>query len=313
VSSEGSRPREDRAHEIRRTTGEEWLLGFRILITDATAYVGRELVRALAGAEVAVVGGTTTLAKAAGLEREGVKPAVIDFSDRASLAAAMRGVDSAFLLVPLGERMAEWAATALSVAVASGVGHVVRASVIGADVNVPFRLGRAHGMVDQLLVESGMPYTILRRNALMQEYVSRYGAGVRERAVLELPQGDGRVSLVDLRDVARAAARVLLGPGPHWNRAYDLTGPDALSNRDVARVISEVTGRTVRYSSPPDAEYRRSLAEAGGAEWAAEAEMSFHAHVRAGGAARVTRDVEEITGAGATAFVEFAREHAGSW
>lgn len=295
------------------TTGKERPLGFRILITDATAHVGRELVRALAGAGATVVGGTTTLAKAAGLERQGVEPAVVDYSDRASLAAAMRGVDSAFLLLPLGEAMAEWAANALSVAMASGVNHIVRASVIGADVNVPFRLGRAHGMVDQLLVESGMPYTILRGNATMQEYVSRYGAGVRERGVLELPQGYGRLSLVDLRDVGRSAARVLLGPGPHWNRAYDLTGPDALSNRDVARVISEVTGRSVRYSSPPESEFRRSLAASGQGEWAAEAEMSFHAHVRAGGAARVTRDVEEITGARATSFAEFAREHAGSW
>jgi uncharacterized protein YbjT (DUF2867 family) len=288
-------------------------VSFRVLITGATEYVGRELVRALAGADAKVVGGTTTLAKAASLESQGVEPAVIDFSDTASLAAAMRGVDSVFLLLPLEETMGQRAANVLSIARASGVGHVVRASVMGADVNVPFRLGRAHGMVDQLLIESGMPYTILRRNSLMQEYTSRYGAGVRERGVLELPQGDGRVSLVDLRDVARSAARVLLSPGPHWNRAYDLTGPQALSNEEVARVISEVTGRIVRYSSPTDDEVRRDMMEAGAGEWATEAEMGFHAYVRAGGAARVTRDVEEITGTRPTSFAEFAREHVGSW
>lgn len=288
-------------------------MGFRILVTGATEIVGRELVKALAGADVAVVGGTTTLAKAAGLGGQGAEAAVIDFSDRASLAAAMRDVDSVFLLMPLAETMGEWGANALAVARASGVRHVVRASAMGADVNVAFRLGRAHGMVDQLLVESGIPYTILRPNSFMQDYLSHFGSGIRERGAIELPQGDGRVSLVDARDVACAAARVLTSPGPHWNRAYDLTGPDALSNGDVARVISDVTGRTVRYRSVPDEDVRRDMRSEGAGEWNTEAVMSLHAHIRAGGAARVTRDVEEITGKEPASFAKFAQEHAGSW
>lgn len=285
----------------------------RVLITGATENVGREVLKALAGCDVTVVGGTTTLAKAAGLEDQGVEPAVIDFSDRASLAAAMRGVDSVFLLMPLAETMGEWAGNVLSVARASGVQHVVRASALGADVNVAFRLGRAHGMVDQLLIESRIPYTILRLNSFMQDYLSRYGTGIRERGVIELPQGDGRVSLVDVRDVAGSAARILTSPGPHWNRAYDLTGPEALSNADVARVISEVTGRAVRYDPPPDDAVRRDMLRAGAGEWSTEAVMSLHAQIRTGGAARVTRDIEEITGNKPAGFAEFAREHAGSW
>jgi uncharacterized protein YbjT (DUF2867 family) len=285
----------------------------RILITGATGNVGRELARALADTDAAVVGGTTTLAKAAGLEAQGVEPAVIDFSDRASLVTAMRDVDSVFLLMPLAERMGEWAANALAVARASGVQHIVRASAMGADVNVAFRLGRAHGMVDQLVIESAIPYTILRPNPFMQNYLGHYGAGIRERGAIELPQGDGRVSFVDLRDVSRSAARVLTSPGPHWNRAYDLTGPEALSNDDVARVISEVTGRAVRYGPLPDEDVRRDMLGAGAGEWNTEAVMSLHTHVRQGGAERVTRDVEEITGRRPTSFAEFAREHAGSW
>lgn len=288
-------------------------MGLRILVTGATGNVGRELLRALAHVGATIVGGTTTLAKAAGLEKQGVEPAVIDFSDPASLAAAMRGVDSVFLLVPLAETMGEWGANALSVARASGVQRIVRSSAMGADVNVAFRLGRAHGMVDQLVIESGIPYTILRPNSSMQSYLSSYGAGIRERGAIELPHGDGRVSLVDVRDVARSAARVLTNPGPHWNRAYDLTGPEALSNHDVARAISGVIGRAIRYTSLPDDDARREMLKAGAGEWNVEAVMSLHGHIRAGKAAAVTPDVEEITGTKPTSFAQFAKEHAGSW
>jgi uncharacterized protein YbjT (DUF2867 family) len=288
-------------------------VGQRILITDATERLGKELARALAGEGATVVGGTTTLAKAAGLEADGIEPAVIDFGDRASLAAAMRRADTVFLSVPLAETMGEWAANAIGVARASGVRHLVRSSVTGADVNVAFRLGRAHGMVDQLAAESGIPCTILRASPLMQDYASHLGPGIRDRGLIELPQGDGRLSLVDVRDAARAAAVVVTNPIPHWNHAYDLTGPDALSNAEVASTISDITGRTVRYASRPDADVRRDMLRAGLPEWNVEALMSLHAHVRAGGAAAVTSDVERITGSAPRSFADFAREHAGSW
>jgi len=288
-------------------------MGIRILVTGATGSVGRELLRALAGHDVTVIGGTTTLAKAAGLERQGVEPAVVDFSDCSSLAAAMRGVKRIFLSMPLAEAMAAWAANVLAVARAAGIHHIVRSSAMGADVNVAFRLGRAHGMVDQLIAESEIPYTILRPSSLMQDYVSSYGQGIRERGTIALPRGDGRVSLVDGRDVARSAALVLTSPGPHWNRSYDLTGPEALSNEDIARTISRVIGRAIGYTSPDDDDVRREMLEAGTAEWDVEAVMSLHRHVRAGKAAAVTGHVEEITGAKPTSFAQFALEHADSW
>ena len=288
-------------------------MSIRILVTGATGNVGRELLRALSGTDATLVGGTTTLSKAASLEEQGVEPALIDFSDRASLAAAMRGVDSVFLLMPLAETLGQWGSNVLGVARAAHVHHVVRSSVMGADVNVAFRLGRAHGMVDQLLIESGIPYTILRPNAFMQSYALEYGAGIRERGVIELPHGDGRTSLVDARDLARTAARVLVDPGPHWNRAYDLTGPEALSNHDIARAISEVTGREITYRSPPDDAVRREMLEAGVSEWNVEAAISHHAYIRAGRAARLSPDVEAITGVRPTSFGQFAAEFAGSW
>lgn len=288
-------------------------MGIRILVTGATGSVGRELLKVLSGVDVTVVGGTTTLAKAAGLERLGVEPSVVDFSDCSSLAAAMRDVNSVFLLMPLAETMGAWGANVLAVARAAGVHHIVRSSATGADVNVPFRLGRAHGMVDQLIIESGIPYTILRMSPFMQEYLLSHGQGIRERGAIELPQGDGRVSLVDARDVARSAARVLTDPGPHWNRAYDLTGPEALSNEDVARTISRVTGRAIEYVSPEDDDVRREMLDAGRSEWDVDAILSLHRHVRAGKAAGVTRHVEEITGVKPTTFAQFAAEHADSW
>jgi uncharacterized protein YbjT (DUF2867 family) len=288
-------------------------MSIRILVTGATGSVGRDLLRILSDTDATLVGGTTTLSKAAGLEEQGVEPALIDFSERASLAAAMRGVDSVFLLMPLAKSLGQWGSNALGVARAAGVHHVVRLSVMGADVNVAFRLGRAHGMVDQLVIESGIPYTILRPNAFMQNYTRDHGASIRERGMIELPHGDARTSLVDARDVARSAARVLMDPGPHWNRGYDLTGPEALSNHDVARAISAVTGREIRYRSVLDDDSRRAMLEAGLCEWTVEAVLSHHAHIRSGRAAIVSPDVEAITGSKPTTFEAFARDFAGSW
>ena len=70
---------------------------------------------------------------------------------------------------------------------------------------------------------------------------------VGDDGVLRGPAGEGRVAAVARADVARAAAAVLLDSDEHAGATYDLTGPEALTLGEVAQILSEETGREVRF------------------------------------------------------------------
>ena len=123
------------------------------------------------------------------------------------------------------------------------------------------------------------------------------------------PMGEGRVSFVDARDIAAVATRTLLDDG-HEGKAYDVTGPEALSNADVAEKISAAIGKPVTYADVPPEESRKGMIEMGLPEWFADDLVTLFGVYREGRAAEVSDAVETITGRPATSYDEFAADHA---
>lgn len=278
-----------------------------ILVTGATGNIGRELVTQLKAAGAHVIASSNS-----GRAVEGVETRRADLADAASLAHAFQGIDTLFLLLPLQADMVTLAGNAVAAARAAGVTHIVRSSGAGADAASPVAIGRVQGEIDRLVMESGIAYTITRPNCFMQNFVTFYADMIRGGA-LYLPQGDGKVSFVDVRDIAAVNATILRHPADHAGRIYELTGGEALSNADVVARIGTVLGHKVEYVPVTDDAAIASMRAAGAGAWSIDVLMSLNRMIAAGHAAAVSADVQALLGRAPIAFERFVADYAGSW
>jgi len=284
-----------------------------ILVMGATGTVGSGVVDILAEQGADFAAAVRDDESEARLRDLGVDTVRADYSDPDSLLAAMHGVAHVFLILPLDQSMMDWGRNAIAAAKEAEVKCVVRSSVLGADANAHFRLGRAHGVMDQTLDESGLPFVVLRPNTFMQNYVRYLGPAIRETGLLPLAEQDGATSFIDARDVAAAVAAVLLEPDRHLGRIYTLTGPEALDNTAVAEIIAKAAGRDVRYQKVEIEEAGLALESLGMPEWNVHMVLSMTRYVKAGYAAFTTKAVEHLTGRPARTFEQFAEDFADAW
>ncbi len=108
---------------------------------------------------------------------------------------------------------------------------------------------------------------------------------------------------------AAVAVKALTEDG-HEGKTYTLTGPEALSSTQVAEILSEDTGREIRYVDLPPEQFKQALLAAGVSEWSANALIDLQLLYRRGGASEVTGDLEEVLGRKPVAFEQFSRDYA---
>lgn len=280
-----------------------------MFVTGATGTVGSALVELLlARGERVVVGVRDDGATSRVPPDAEARP--FRFGDApVALEGALRGADRLFLLRP--PAIADVEAKLFPVVDAArrvGVRHVVFLSLQGVQVN----RRTPHHAVEAYLRASGAPWTFLRPNLFMQNFTSTYAAEIRERDRIFVPAGRALTAFVDARDVARVAAAVFTSPG-HVRRAYTLSGEQSLSYRHVARLLSEVLGRPIRYSAPSEDEYLAHLATQGLPRDYLEVQRMIHRVVRLNVSALPNRSVRRLTGTPATTFRRFAEDHAALW
>lgn len=281
----------------------------KVLVTGATGTVGAELVKNLSARGVAVRAAVHSAAKAEKVRGPNVETVEMDLARPESVDAAFKGVDKAFLLTPGAQNMVELGQRMVDAAKKGGVKHIVRLSGFGADVEPGIQFGQWHRAVERHIEASGIAYTILRPNNFMQNFIVNYPAA---GGVYYLPLGDGKISYIDVRDIAAVAATVLTATG-HEGKAYTLTGGEAISVSEVAQAISAATGKTFSYVNVPEEAARNAMKEHHVPDWMASALMELHAIGKAGYAAHISPDVEKITGGAPTLFSRFAKDNAGAF
>lgn len=279
-----------------------------ILVTGSTGTVGSQVVHALSN----VPGLTVRAATRGGKNPFGgaVTTVGFDFDDPASLQSAVAGVDKVFLLTPFTPNQVELAGRLIEVAKAAGVKHVVKLSAIGCEVEPGIQLGRWHRAVERLVEASGIAYTFLRPNNFYENFLNYYPP--QADGNIYLPWGSAGASFLAATDIAEVAKRALTQPG-HEGKAYTLTGPQSLTIEHAARVIGEVTGRTIRYVDVPEEAARKGMLDVGMPSWMVDAMMELHALDKAGYAAAVAPDLVQLLGRPAQTFEEFAKLHADRW
>jgi uncharacterized protein YbjT (DUF2867 family) len=119
--------------------------------------------------------------------------------------------------------------------------------------------------------------------------------------------GDGRVAMIDARDIAAVAVAALTTPG-HEGKIYTLTGPEALTFDDVANTLSQRPGMQIRHVRVSVDDVRTALESAGVAAWFADDMARLHATLAAGYEDLVTDDVSAVTGKPARTLAQFVRD-----
>ncbi|NJP91533.1 SDR family oxidoreductase [Nonomuraea sp. FMUSA5-5] len=270
-----------------------------ILITGAGGTVSRAVLRSLEGtADVRVL--VRDPAKAP----SGVEVAVGDLDEPATLGEAFRGVKTLWVLTPMGPHAPHRSMNALWAAKQAGVSHVVRMSAIGAAHDAPTRNGRLHALSDVELAASGLDWTILRPAFFMQNLFGSVNGDTLYGAL-----GEGRIGMIDVRDIGAAAAEILRAPERHKGATYTLTGPASISLASVAEDLSRVHGRPIGYERVPVEAAVRSMREAGLPAWDAQVTGEYLVAYAKGWGDYTTPDFETVTGRPATPFIDFARDH----
>ena len=271
-----------------------------ILVTGASGTVGSEVVKALgSGAHVRAAYRTRPQNVPPGVES-----VALDYERPQTIAPALKGVDTVFLL----SNAVQPERAVVEEAKRVGVRRIVKLSVIGA-ADEAFSFARWHRPIERLIEASGLAWTHLRPNGFMQNVVNFMGETIRSQSAFHASVGDAAISTVDARDVGAAAARVLSEPG-HEGKAYELTGPAAITYAQVAQTLSRVLGRPIRYVPISREQYRQGAIAAGIPEAYADALVDLDRFYGEGKASAVSPSVRQLTGRDPIAFEQFARDHA---
>ncbi|TDN70018.1 SDR family oxidoreductase [Paraburkholderia sp. BL10I2N1] len=279
-----------------------------ILVTGATSAISAEVIKGLVAANAKVRALVRNPEKGDSLARSGIDIVVGDLEKPQTLDAVFAGVDTAFMLTPPGPRAPEQGSNALWAARQAGVRRIVRLSAFGAAHNAPTINGRLHALSDAELIASGLSYTILKPHFFMQNLLMA-ARSVAEQGILPLPMGNGRMGMIDTRDIASFAARVLMSDG-HANVSYTLTGPASISMDETACALASVLAKPVRYQDVPLDAALRNMAEMGFDDFTLNVLHDYFVAYSGNWGDVVTDDILRVTGAPARTVAEFARDFA---
>ncbi len=251
-------------------------------------------------------------ARVVGLSRtpecvHGVAARHADYDDPEGLVRAFAGAERLLLIsAPMqpGAVRIRQHANAIRAAVRAGVGHVLYTSIARAtDPANPAAVAVDHGVTEATLATSGLTYTVLR-NSQYAELVLAGAPAALSCGMLLDNCGTGAVSYIAREDCAQVAA-TLLAEGGHANEVLEVTGAEALTQADVAALLTDLTGVPVRYLPLTDEQAAADLIRIGMPPAEARSYASIGRAIREGFTGHVTDVVERVTGRRPTPVAEF--------
>lgn len=261
-----------------------------IVVTGCTGFVGalvaEELVRR--GHEARLLARDPERAP----KLPGTEVVAADFGDPSSLDAALGEGDRVFMVslhegparrVPLHRAFVEAAAR-------RRVAQVVYLSFVNAGPDAVFLHARSHGATEELLAQSGVPYTSVRNGMYADDIPGWFDTG----GVAREPVGEGRISFSYRPELAEIIALALTEPG-HENKVYDIVA-EPVTLGELARIATEVTGSAYRYEPSHREDWEARWRARGLEEWQLEAGLTSFDAQAAGELDVVSDDFRTLTG-----------------
>lgn len=278
-----------------------------ILVTGASGTVGKAVLAEVARSGVkhrAMYRSKTEAAKAPA----GTQTVIADFADKAGLAAALRGVEGVYLVCSPVRELVQLEGNAIEACAAAGVRRIVLNSALGAgDYGKSFPSW--HRQVEDKLKATKMAHCILRPNSFIQNVVTYFAPSIRAQGAFYRAMGDARISYVDVRDVAAVAAKALQG-SEHDGKVYELNGPEALTDSQIAEKISRQTGTQTRYVDIPVEEQRKAMLDQGMPDWQVTALLELQEYYTGGEGGSLDGVLEELLGRPPITMDQFLKEFA---
>jgi len=280
----------------------------KILIIGATGNVGGVVITNLVATGANIRALVRDEAKAQSLKDTGVEVVTGDLDNPETLDGAFSGVDKVFLLTAVGPNEATQAINAIGAAKRVDSPHIVRLSAGKPTSDASPEYTGHHSRVEEELKNSGLPYTIIKPNFLMQNTMLAAQTVISDDAVY-LPFSDSKIGMVDVRDIGEAVVKVLTSDG-HENKIYRLTGPASISMHDVAADLSQALGKEVNYVAVPLEAAQEAMLSMGMPEWVAKAYTEYFKMYSAGWGDYTTHDIEQLTGHPARSYQTFVQDFA---
>ena len=282
----------------------------KILVIGGTGHVGSEVVKELQKrkADIRLLVRKDDISISPGVEK-----AVGDLLDPVSVQKAMEGVDKLYLLNAVLPDELTQGLIAYDLAKKLKLSHVVYHSVFRVEhfKDVPHFASKL--AIENALKEFDVPFTILRPN-----YFSQNDATLKEpltkAGIYPMPLGDVGVSVVDVRDIAEAAA-IVLTSGEHSGKTYNLNGPEVVSGPKAASIWGEVLGKKIQYTGHNMDAFEEQMRKKAPSWSAFDIRMMFEGYLERGFVAE-DGDLETLTtilGHAPRRYEDFARETFLQW
>jgi NAD(P)H dehydrogenase (quinone) len=273
----------------------------KIIVSGASGQLGSLVIEELLARKVApenliLVSRTPNTGHLQAYAARGASVRFGDFNEPESLDGAYRG-GTRMLLISInggGGNRPQLHKVAIDAAARAGVKHIAYTSYVNADVNEASEIAVDHRRTERILEDSGVAWTMLRNHIYANGLVDQAVQIVRDGGLVTHTP-DARVAYVTREDCAAAAAAVLATPG-HEDKAYNITGPDAIGPRELVALATELSGKPVELMIYSEADYRAQLARSGMPEAAINGTISFAAELDSPYLREPSTAVAELTG-----------------
>jgi uncharacterized protein YbjT (DUF2867 family) len=277
----------------------------KVLVTGATGNTGSLLVPALLREDIDVRIFVRDDAKAKPLQDLGAEVITGDLDTPETILPAVINVDKIYLLTWNGKTQLQQSENVLNAAKEAGNPHIIRHSMWGPENS---RIIKQGYKIEQMIKSSGLPWTLLKPTFYMQNTMMA-AQTISSDGVIYWNMKDGNLGMIDVRDIAEAAFSVITSQG-HEGKSYILTGPEAISFNDIAKIFSKVLDKEVKYVNVPGDASFQAMTGMGVPEWIAKGYVELSEGFSENFANSTTKNVEILTGHPARSFEQFAKDFA---
>jgi uncharacterized protein YbjT (DUF2867 family) len=231
-----------------------------------------------------------------------------DLSDEASLREAFKGAHGLFLLTPFSPQAPQLAQNAIKAAQAAKIEFLLRMSSLGSSKGAKVPVAKDHGVTDEAVKASGIPFTILQPSFFMQNLFNYNGKALKSGEFFGASGGKGPYGAIHAADTGDVAATILADPEQHVKKSYLLTGPEAVTDEGIANMASMMWGRPIKYTDLAMDAFKAKLIENGVPEFQASNASMFEQAKKSGMAKGLSLSVMQILGRQGRTMAEYLEE-----